>query len=180
MPDFRQVFFVHLLCKFYIMKAFYVFVGLFFCITVYAQSMDIEDRDDSFILENNKNIQKIEILQPFYQIPVKSCKDFFSASFEGGAKAYSDLLRNYMYTFLNTNYYTLNGTFSFTVTIDESGKISAIEGAPKIPNSEIFFDDMKYVIRRISQSWNPAKCDGKSVTSEIKIKMNFSSATADL
>ncbi|MGC4128812.1 MAG: hypothetical protein QM564_04470 [Bergeyella sp.] len=172
--------FVHLPYKFCVMKTFYLLAGLFLSINVYAQSMDIEDRDDSFILENNKNIQKIEIQQPFYQIPVKGCKDFTSAGFEGGAKAYSNLLRNNMYTFLNTNYYTLDGTFSFTLTINENGKISNIEGTPKIPNSEIFFDDMKYVIRRISQNWAPAKCGGKAVSSQMKIKMNFSSVTADL
>ncbi len=102
------------------------------------------------------------------------------ASFPGGAAAYKELLKKYMYTFLNSDYYTLNGEFTFTLTIDANGRVSDVEGSPKIQFSEVFFDDMQYVVRRIKTNWTPAKCQEKPVKSEIKLKMNFSSVTADM
>ena len=160
------------------MKTIFTILTLFLVHFASAQT-DLEDRDDSFILENNKNIQKIEIEKPFYQIPVK-CENFTPASFNGGADAYGSVLKKNMYTFLNTNYYTLNGVFTFTLTIDQSGKVTTIGGAPKIHGSDVFFDDMKYVVRRIQENWNPAQCDGKPVTSQMKIKIDFSSTIADM
>ena len=161
------------------MKTLLLIPALFFANFLSAQ-IDIEDRDDSFLIENNKNIQKIEIKEPFYQIAVKDCNNFAPASFDGGASGYKAILRKYMYTFLNSEFYTLNGEFTFTLTIDENGRVSNIEGAPKIQYSEVFFDDMQYVVRRIKNNWTPAKCDGKPIKSEMQLKMNFTSVTADL
>ena len=161
------------------MKILFLIPILFFANFLSAQ-IDIEDRDDSFIIENNKNIQKIEIKEPFYQIAVKGCKDFKPASFEDGASAYKTILKKYMYTFLNSEFYTLNGEFTFTLTIEENGRVSNIEGTPKIQYSEVFFDDMQYVVRRIKNNWVPAKCDGKPIKSQMQLKMNFTSLTADL
>lgn len=152
---------------------------MFFAISAFAQ--DIEDRDDSFILQNNKNLLKINIKDPFYQIVLKNCKNnFTAASFEGGISAYKALLQNYMFQFLNSEYYTLNGDFTFKLIIDENGRVKDVEGSPKVLNSEVFFEDMKYVVRRIKKNWIPAKCNNTPVTSEIEIKMNFSSITTDV
>lgn len=161
------------------MKNLSLLILLFVNISVFGQ-FDLEDRDDSFILENNKNVLKVEILKPFQQVRTKGCQDFAPASFEGGADAYSNLLKNYMFNFLNADYYTLNGTFTFTLFLNEKGKVLNTEGAPKIDFSNVFFDDMKYVVRRIKQNWKPATCDGKPIPSEMKIKMNFSSSVSDL
>ena len=161
------------------MKTLFLIPVLFFVNFISAQ-VDLEDRDESFILLNNKNIQKIEIKEPFYQVPAKDCGNFTMASFEGGASAYKEILKKYMYTFLNSEFYTLNGEFTFTLTIDANGRVSQIEGAPKIQYSEVFFDDMQYVVRRIKNNWTPAKCDGKPVQSQMQLKMNFTSLTADL
>lgn len=162
------------------MKTLFVFFGILISGCTFAQSMDLEDRDDSFILENNKNILKFDIKVPFYQVKTKGCTDFRAASFEGGAEAYKTLLSKYMFEFLNSDYYTLNGDFTFTLTIDEQGKVTHLEGSPKIQFSEVFFDDMEYIARRIKKNWVPAICDGKPVKSQMEIKMRFSSVSADL
>lgn len=162
------------------MKPIIFTLALLFSALFQAQIVDAEDRDDSFILDNNKNILKFDISLPFYQIRTKGCADFQAASFEGGAEAYKNLLTQYMYAFLNSDYYTLNGTFTFTLSIDQTGKVTDLEGFPKIANSDVFFDDMQYVVRRIKKNWTPAKCDGNPVASHMQIKMNFSSVSADL
>ncbi|MDQ1159865.1 hypothetical protein QE422_000233 [Chryseobacterium sp. SORGH_AS 447] len=148
--------------------------------SAFAQFNDVEERDDNFMTENNKNILKIDIKEPLLQVAVKNCKDFKAASFEGGIPAYKEMLRKYMYDYLNTDFYVLNGDFTFTLTVDQKGKVTNIEGTPKVANSQVFFDDMKYVVRRIKTNWIPATCNGQPVTSQIKIKMNLSSIATDI
>lgn len=162
------------------LKTLFVLLTLLISGSAFAQFNDVEERDDNFIIENNKNILKIDIKEPLLQVAVKNCKDFKAASFEGGVSAYKEMLRKYMYVYLNTDFYVLNGDFTFTLTVDDKGKVKNIEGTPKVANSQVFFDDMKYVVRRIRKNWIPATCNGQSVTSQIKIKMNLSSISTDI
>ncbi|ASE63129.1 hypothetical protein CEQ15_17345 [Chryseobacterium indologenes] len=159
------------------MKTIFLFFAL--CVANFSFAQDIEERDDSFIVESNKNLFKIDIQEPFLQIAVK-CNDFKPVSFEGGVAAYKDLLSKYMYTYLNADFYTLTGDFTFTLTIDKAGKVSNITGSPKVLNSKVFFDDMQYVIRRIKKDWKPATCAGQPVKSDLKLKMNFTSVSVDM
>lgn len=160
------------------MKTLTFLLALITANLTYSQVLD--ERDDSFMMENNKNLLKIDIKEPFMQVAIKGCSDFKPASFEGGAAAYKEILRKYMYTFLNSDFYTLTGDFTFTLTIDAMGKVIDIAGVPKVLNSEIFFDDMQYVVRRIKTNWTPAMCNGEPVKSEMKLKMNFSSLSSDM
>ncbi|QQV02692.1 MULTISPECIES: hypothetical protein [Chryseobacterium] len=160
------------------MKTLTFLLALITANLTYSQVLD--ERDDSFMMENNKNLLKIDIKEPFMQVAVKGCSDFKPASFEGGAAAYKEILRKYMYTFLNSDFYTLTGEFTFTLTIDAMGKVVDIAGDPKVLNSEVFFDDMQYVVRRIKTNWTPAMCNGEPVKSEMKLKMNFSSLSSDM
>lgn len=162
------------------MKTLTLLIALFMANTAFAQQDDLENRDDSFMVENNKNLLKIDIKEPFMQISQKGCTDFQPASFEGGAAAYKEILKKYMFTYLNSDFYTLTGEFTFTLTIDAMGKVTDVAGDPKVLNSEVFFDDMQYVVRRIKTNWKPATCNGESVKSEMKLKMNFSSLSADM
>lgn len=161
------------------MKALMVFIALLATNLIWAQQ-DVEERDDNFITENNKNLLKIDIKEPLLQVAVKNCNDFKPAAFDGGVVVYKDTLRKYMYDYLNSDFYVLNGDFTFTLTVDQTGKVTQIEGAPKVANSTYFFDDMKYVVRRIKKNWIPASCNGQPVTSQIKLKMSFSSIGTDL
>ena len=87
------------------MKTIFLFLAL--CVANFSFAQDLEDRDDSFITENNKNILKIDIKEPFMQVAVK-CNDFKPAAYEGGAAAYKEILRKYMYTYLNSDFYTFH------------------------------------------------------------------------
>jgi hypothetical protein len=161
------------------MKTLALFIGFLVSNFALAQ-FDVEERDDSMITENNKNILKIDIKEPLLQVAVKNCNDFKAVSFEGGIPVYKETLRKYMYDYLNSEFYVLNGDFTFILTIDQTGKVINIEGSPKVANSEVFFDDMKYVVRRIKKNWVSASCNGQAVTSQVKIKMSFSSIATDL
>lgn len=159
------------------MKTVLLFFALIFANFAFAQ--ELEDRDDSFIVENNKNLFKIDIKEPFLQVAVK-CNNFKPAAFDGGVSVYKDILSKSMYTYLNADFYTLSGYFTFTLIIDETGKVINAIGSPKVLHSEAFFDDMQYVVRRIKKNWKPATCNGQPVKSEMKVKMNFSSLSIDM
>jgi hypothetical protein len=161
------------------MKVFILFIAFLAANFTFAQQ-DIEEREDNNITEVNKNLLKIDIKQPLLQIAVKNCNDFKPAAFEGGVLVYKETLRKFMFDYLNSDFYVLNGDFTFTITIDQTGKVTDIEGSPKVTNSEYFFDDMKYVVRRIKKNWIPASCNGQPVTSQVKLKMNISSISTDL
>ncbi|MCU7617356.1 hypothetical protein NZ698_09105 [Chryseobacterium sp. PBS4-4] len=161
------------------MKTLALFLSLFVGNFVFAQ-YDIEDQEETMLLENNKTILKIKIEEPFLQVALKNCDDFKAASYPDGINNYKETLRRYMYNYLNSDFYVLNGDFVFTLSVDQSGKVTNIEGSPKVNNSQVFFDDMKYVVRRIKKNWIPANCNGNPIASEVKIKMNFSSIATDL
>ncbi len=160
------------------MKYLFFLCSLFCAVMVSAQ--DVEEQNDVSFLENSKNINRLEILEPFYQLPLKGCADFKPAQFEGGVSAYKAMLSKYMYNYLNSDLYKLNGTFSFTITIDEKGRVTELKSAPNVPNSKYFFDDMEYIFRRIKKNWTPAQCNGQPVSSQVKIKMKFSSVSVDV
>lgn len=159
------------------MRTILLFFAL--CVANFSFAQELEDRDDSFIVENNKNLFKIDIKEPFLQVAAK-CNDFKPAAFDGGASAYKAILNKYMFTYLNADFYTLSGDFTFTLIIDPTGKVIDAIGSPKVLHSEAFFDDMQYVVRRIKKNWKPATCNGQPVKSEMKIRMNFSSLSVDM
>jgi hypothetical protein len=160
-----------------IMRTILLFLAL--CAVNFSFAQDQEERDDSFIRESNKNLLTIDIKEPFMQVAVK-CNDFKPAGFEGGIAEYKKMLTKYMYAYLNSDFYALAGDFTFTLAIDAGGKVIDVTGSPKVTNSEVFFDDMQYVVRRIKKNWTPASCNGQPVASQIKVKMNFSSISADI
>ncbi|NIF07275.1 hypothetical protein F3J23_17790 [Chryseobacterium sp. Tr-659] len=159
------------------MKTIFLFLAI--CVANFSFAQDQEDRDDSFIRDSNKNLLKIDIKEPFMQVAVK-CNDFKPAAFEGGVAAYKTVLNKYMFAYLNSDFYALTGDFVFTLVLDAKGKVVDVKGMPKVPNSEVFFDDMQYVVRRIKKNWTPASCNGQPVASQIKVKMNFSSISTDI
>ena len=162
------------------MKSIFLLLSLALSTMSFAQQYDLEDQENSIIItENNKSILKIDVKEPM-QVAVKNCSGFKAANVEGGVSAYTETLRRYMFNYLNSEFYVLNGDFTFTLILNEAGKISKIEGFPKVEHSEVFFDDMKYILRRIKNTWTPASCNGKPMTSEVKIKMKLNSIATDI
>lgn len=126
------------------MRTLFLFLAL--CVANFSFAQDQEERDDSFIKENNKNLLKIDIKEPFMQVAV-NCNNFKPAAFEGGVATYKNILNKYMLAYLNSDFYALAGDFTFTLAVDANGKVTGITGSPKVENSKVFFDDMQYVVR---------------------------------
>ena len=65
--------------------------------------------------------------------------------------------------------------FPLSLPSTKMGDVTDVEGHPEVPNSKYFFEDMKYIFRRINKKWKPATCVGVPTTSKVKINMTFSS-----
>lgn len=155
-----------------------LYLGIFL-IHGLAFAQDVEERNE-LAIENSNNINFLNIKSPIYQLSVKGCDQLEPAVFEGGMNEFKIQLKNYMYDFLNSDLYKLNGDFTFIITIDENGSMTDIVGSPQVPNSKYFFDDMKYIIRRMKVKWQPAHCEGKPVMSNIKVNIAFSSLAIEV
>ena len=121
------------------MKSAFIILCLALSNLVFAQQNDLEDQESNFVIsETNKNILKIVINDPL-QVAVKDCTSFKAAKVDGGVSNYTEILREYMFNYLNSEFYVLNGNFAFTLTVNETGKIVKIDAGPKVDNSEMYF-----------------------------------------
>lgn len=142
------------------------------------------------VLGNLKNWQPAEIngkkVSSFFDFPFIP-KDYFGnfkedyditknanhSEFPGGINEFrKEVIKNLM-AYLDYNSYRPRGKFVVLFNIDESGKIENIDIEPKVANSERFFDDIKFAIKRVKGKWEPAKINGTSVKSKFRFPINF-------
>ncbi|MBB4807048.1 hypothetical protein HNP38_002352 [Chryseobacterium defluvii] len=96
-----------------------------------------------------------------------------NAEFSGGDSAFSKELLKMIHAYIDLGKYAVNGQFVFVFDIGADGKISKLDVLPKVKNSEMFIDDMRFAISRIKKKWKPAIKEGKPVVSKKVIKINF-------
>ena len=96
-----------------------------------------------------------------------------NAEFPGGDSAFSQEYLKMIHAYIDLGKYAVNGQFVFD--INPNGKISNLDVLPKVKNSEMFIEDMQFVIKRVKQKWKPAMKEGIPVVSKKVIKINFTS-----
>jgi len=77
--------------------------------------------------------------------------------------------------YLDPTSYSANGKFIISFTIDTDGSISTVDIEPKIDNSEQFFEDIKFILKKIKVKWNPGKIKGQPIKSKFRMPFNFKS-----
>ncbi|OYU83258.1 MAG: hypothetical protein CFE24_12075 [Flavobacterium sp. BFFFF2] len=77
--------------------------------------------------------------------------------FPGGIEEFKKKVFKNFHGFIDWNTFNPRGTFTVFFEIDTDGKISNIEIEPKVANSELFFEDIKYAVKRVKERWTPAK-----------------------
>ncbi len=157
------------------------FFGLFFlCFTslVNAQFL-LEEFDDSDSF-NEFGSAKIRYTtnRPFEFYRIK-CSNPTYAEFTGGEQKFKELLAQNMISYLDHDVYAINGTFSFEFTIDTKGVLKTFEIKPNVANAALFYKDMQFIVRRISESWKPATCDGEPIDSKLRMKIDFRTDVID-
>ncbi|WP_099765527.1 energy transducer TonB [Chryseobacterium sp. 52] len=96
------------------------------------------------------------------------------AEFPGGDDAFRKQFMDMLYAYVDTQSYAINGKVTFIINIAPDGKMNRLDMVPKIKNSEMFIDDVKYAMKKIKGKWKPAMKDTAPVDSKIIVKVNFS------
>lgn len=102
------------------------------------------------------------------------------AEFPGGDEAFRKQFMNMLHAYVDAESYAINGTVTFVINIDKTGKMDRLDVLPKIKNSEMFIDDVKYALKKVKGKWKPAMKDGVAVESKYIFKVNFTTGTYDI
>ena len=95
------------------------------------------------------------------------------AEFPGGDEAFAKEFLYMVYAYIDLNMYAVNGKFTFLFDIDEKGKTSNLQIAPKVKNDDMFRDDMQFAMKKVKTKWKPAIKDGVPVKSRYILTINF-------
>ncbi|WP_267404787.1 MULTISPECIES: energy transducer TonB [unclassified Chryseobacterium] len=98
-----------------------------------------------------------------------------TAEFPGGDSAFANEFLKMVHAYIDLQKYAVNGQFVFVFDVNPDGKVSNLDVLPKVKDSEMFIDDMKFAIKKVKKKWKPAMKDGKAVVSKKVIKINFTS-----
>ena len=96
------------------------------------------------------------------------------AEFPGGDEAFRKQFMDMLHAYVDPQNYAINGKVIFVINIAPDGKMNRLNVLPKIKNSEMFIDDVKYAMKKIKGKWKPAMKENTPVDSKITVKVNFS------
>ncbi|AZA81177.1 hypothetical protein C1637_00940 [Chryseobacterium lactis] len=98
-----------------------------------------------------------------------------NAEFPGGDAAFTQEFLQMIHAYIDLKKYAVNGVFVFVFDVNIDGKAENLDVLPKVKNSEMFIDDMKFALKKVKKKWKPAIKDGKPEVSKKVIKINFTS-----
>ncbi|WP_223609142.1 energy transducer TonB [Chryseobacterium sp. OSA05B] len=96
------------------------------------------------------------------------------AKFPGGDEAFRKQFMDMLHAYVDTQSYAINGKVIFVINIAPDGKMNRLNVLPRIKNSEMFIDDVKYAMKKIKGKWKPAMKENTPVDSDITVRVNFS------
>ncbi|MEJ5048807.1 hypothetical protein WH221_03165 [Chryseobacterium culicis] len=106
-------------------------------------------------------------------------KIYQPAELPGGVKELRKEIHKKLEGYLDSESYNPKGKFIISFIIDADGSISTVDIEPKVDNSEQFFEDIKFILKKIKVKWNPGKIKGQSIKSKFRMPFNFKSADLD-
>lgn len=114
-------------------------------------------------------------IKGFSQLPAQAAVTEYTqrAEFPGGEEAFKKQFMDMLYAYVDTQSYAINGKVTFVINISAVGKMNRFDMLPKIKNSEMFMDDVKYAMKKIKGKWKPAMKGDTPVDSKIIFKVDF-------
>ncbi|MGE8556242.1 MAG: energy transducer TonB [Chryseobacterium jejuense] len=109
------------------------------------------------------------------QSPKEEVVSSQNAEYPGGDEAFTKEFLQMIHAYVDLRKYAVNGKFVFVFDVNTNGKVDNLDVLPKVKNSEMFIDDMKFAIKKVKKKWKPAMKDGQPVVSKKIIKINFTS-----
>ena len=152
---------------------------LFSATFVQAQYL-VEDND---ISENTTEAGKIAISYDmnnpleFYRL---KCDNAVYSQFPGSENGFKQTLLKNMRSYLDTGFYSVNGTFELIINISKNGNRQGIQLKPEVPNSNLLYRDIELALRKMNPKFTPATCNGSPVDSKLRQKINFRTESFDL
>ena len=156
-----------------------VFLFVFAFTFAHAQYV-VEDND---ITENSREMVKqtiaLDLNNPleFYRL---KCENPLYAQFSGGENSFKQALSKNIQNDLNSGLYSVNGTFELQLNINKSGNLQSFKLLPEVPNSNLLYRDVEIALRRMNPKFKPATCNGITVESKLRQKINFRTDSFDL
>ncbi|WP_273004474.1 energy transducer TonB [Chryseobacterium sp.] len=98
-----------------------------------------------------------------------------NAEFPGGDEAFTKEFLQMIYSYIDLKKYAVNGKFVFVFDVNTAGRVENLDVLPKVKNSEMFIDDMRFAIKKVKKKWTPAMKDGRPAVSKKIIKIDFTS-----
>lgn len=164
------------------MRNLLIIILALFSVLLFAQQDLEQSRDDLVFEESGRALLFVNVRQPFAHFSSGDCaagENFVPAKYALGDEVYKRELERYILGYIDRERYQLQGSFYLTLTLDASGQIKEMFLGPNVQNSRYFFDDLRFVVRRIKDRWIPAKCGSTNTESRIRIQMNFNSDVAE-
>ena len=133
----------------------------------------VEDFD---VTENAAELGRVQIIAElndpveFYRL---KCENPVYAQFSGGESALRDAVADMLHSFLSHDLYAVNGAFQLILTIGSDGQLQHMQLKPEIKNGEMLYRDLSLLFHRLKPNWLPATCDGNTVSSRIRMKINL-------
>ena len=108
------------------------------------------------------------------------CNNVQYAQYPGGDDAFKKDVIKQMNGYLESDAYAVNGVFTFLFEINKDGKIKEFVLKPSVQNGDMLYKDLNFAVKKLNAKWIPAKCDGVTVDSKLRIKVNFRTESYDL
>ena len=153
---------------------------LLFSATFLQAQYLVEDND---ISENTTEAGKIAISYDmnnpleFYRL---KCDNAVYSQFPGSENGFKQTLLKNMRSYLDTGFYSVNGTFELIINISKNGNRQGIQLKPEVPNSNLLYRDIELALRKMNPKFTPATCNGSPVDSKLRQKINFRTESFDL
>lgn len=159
----------------------YIVLLLVFIGTLINAQFTVEEVDDTeFLSENGKSLFSANVNFPMEHFRISGCNNVDYAKPVNAEEAFKLELFNNMLNFVDKDSYALNGTFYFVFEINPQGEISNFELKPNVVNGNMFYEDMKFAVKRLKTKWFPANCGGSPISSKVRMKVNFKTDVFDL
>ncbi len=108
-----------------------------------------------------------------YQVHYDITKKIVPPHYHGGISAFSQEVKKNLEAYIDWDTYTPHGKFIVSFVVEKDGNISNIDIEPKVPNSEMFFEDIKFSIKKVKGKWTVAKVFEKEIKYTFKWPLNF-------
>ena len=156
-----------------------LFLFVFSCTFLHAQYL-VEEID---ISDNSSELAKLSVYydlnnpMEFYRL---KCENATYAQFPGGENAFKETLYKNLRSYLDTNLYSVNGTFELILFISKTGILQRFQLKPEVPNSNLLYRDLELALRRMNPKWTPASCNSTPTESKLRQKVNFRTEAVDI